>query len=44
MKKHLLVIARYKCDKQNLFENFISPKNKEYALKHNFNYIEIKND
>jgi hypothetical protein len=44
MNKHLLVIARYKCDKQNLFENFISPKNKEYALKHGFNYIEIKND
>ncbi|MDB4314575.1 hypothetical protein N9955_00950 [bacterium] len=41
--KHLLVIARYKCEKQKIFEEQISPKNKEYCEKHGINYIVIDN-
>jgi hypothetical protein len=44
MKKYLLVIARYKDQRQNFFENLISPLNKKYCEKWGFEYIEIKND
>lgn len=44
MKKYLIVIARYKDERQDFFEQIISPCNKNYCLKHDFEYIEIKND
>ena len=39
-----MVIARYKDWKQDFFETYMSPRNKEYCLRHDFEYIEIKND
>jgi hypothetical protein len=44
MKKYLIVIAKYKDERQDFFEQIISPCNKNYCLKHDFEYIEIKND
>jgi len=44
MKKYLLVIARYKDQRQDFFEKLISPLNKKYCEKWGFEYIEIKND
>jgi hypothetical protein len=44
MKKILFVIARYKDHRQNIFDEKISPRNKEYCDKHGFKYIEIKNN
>ena len=44
MKKYLMVIARYKDWRQEFFEKYMSPRNKEYCDIHNFEYIEIKND
>jgi len=44
MKKYLLVIARYKDHRQDFFEKFMSPRNKEYCERWGFEYIEIKND
>ena len=42
MKKYLMVIARYKDWRQDFFETYMSPRNKEYCALHNFKYIEIK--
>jgi len=42
MKKILFVIARYNDDRQQIFDEIISPRNKAYALKHGFKYVEIK--
>jgi hypothetical protein len=42
--KYLLVIANYKDYRQEFFDNHISPRNKEYCKKHNFEYIELKDD
>ena len=44
MKKYLLVIARYQNEKQDLYDKYIEPINKKYCLKHNFEYVCIKND
>src|SRR5574343_292810 len=44
MKKYLMVIARYKDWKQDFFETYMSPRNKEYCDIHGYEYIEIKND
>ena len=44
MKKILFVIAKYNDDRQKIFDEIISPRNKKYAEKHNFKYIEIKNE
>lgn len=41
MKKHLLVIARYPDQRQEIFDNFISPKNKEYCHRHGIEYWPI---
>ena len=40
-RKILLVVAIYPEKIQKIFNEFISPRNKEYALKHNYEYIEI---
>ena len=42
MKKYLMVIARYKDWRQEFFDTYMSPRNKEYCELHNFEYIEIK--
>lgn len=42
--KYLIVIAKYKDWKQEFFENFISPRNKEFCSINNYEYIEITND
>ena len=39
-----MVIARYKDWRQEFFDTYMSPRNKEYCELHNFEYIEIKND
>lgn len=44
MKKYLFVIARYKDERQDLFEKYISPKNKLYCKLHNLEYLEITNN
>jgi hypothetical protein len=43
VKKYLLVIARYEDERQEIFEKYISPKNKDYCLKHGAEYILIDN-
>lgn len=44
MKKILFVIAKYSDQRQNIFDDIISPRNKQYCEKHGFKYIEIKNN
>ena len=44
MKKYLLVIARYRDWRQEYFETYFSPRNREYCEKWGYEYIEIKND
>ena len=39
MKKILLVIANYRDNRQSLFDEKISPINKRYCDKHNFEYV-----
>lgn len=39
MKKFLFVIARYNDERQELFEKYISPKNKDYCFRHNLEYF-----
>lgn len=41
MKKYLYVIANYNDNRQELFNKFISPKNKKFCKIHNYEYIEI---
>jgi len=43
VKKYLLVIARYKDERQEIFEKFISPKNKDYCFRHKLDYLLIDN-
>ena len=43
MKKYLLVIARYQDERQEIFERFISPKNKAYCFMHNMEYLLVDN-
>lgn len=42
MRKFLLVIANYKDHRQNIFDNQISPRNKEFAQQHGYEYIVSK--
>ena len=42
MKKILLVFASYPDARQTFFDQYMSPRNKEYAKIHNFEYVEIK--
>ena len=44
MNKYFLVIARYKDEKQEIFDNHISPINQKYCDKHGFEYVVIGND
>ena len=44
MNKYFLVIARYKDEKQEIFDNHISPINQRYCDKHGFEYVVIGND
>lgn len=41
--KYLLVISRYNDIRQDIFERFISPKNKAYCYKHGIEYLLIDN-
>lgn len=43
MSKFLFVIARYSDNRQNLFEQYISPKNEDYCRRHGFEYILVDN-
>ena len=40
MKKYLMVIANYPDYRQNFFETYMSPRNKEYCKIHNYEYLE----
>ena len=44
MKKILFVIAKYNDNRQKIFDDIISPRNKQYCEKHGFKYVEIKNE
>ena len=44
MKKILLVFAAYPDDRQKFFDEYMSPRNQEYADKHGFEYLELKDD
>jgi hypothetical protein len=44
MKKYLMVIARYKDWRQEFFETYFSPRNREYCEKWGFEYLEITNE
>ena len=44
MNKYLIVISRYSDWRQDFFEKYFSPRNREYCEKWGFEYIEIKND
>lgn len=39
MNKYLLVIARYQDERQEIFEKYISPKNKDYCRRHGMEYL-----
>lgn len=39
MKKHLLVVANYKDERQEIFDKHYSVRNKEYCQKHGYEYI-----
>ena len=43
-KKFLMVIAKYPDWRQEFFDNYMSPRNKEYAKLHNFEYLEYTDD
>lgn len=43
MKKIIFVIADYKDNRQEIFEKYLSPRNKKYCDHHGFEYREIKN-
>lgn len=42
MKKVLLVFADYKDQRQNFFDQYMSPRNQMYADMHGFEYLELK--
>lgn len=44
MKKILFVIAKYNDYRQQIFDEIISPRNKEYCDKHGFKYVVIGNE
>src|SRR6478609_717189 len=39
--KYLFVLAAYKDYRQQIFNTYISPRNKEYCAKHGYKYVEI---
>jgi len=41
MKKFLFTIPRYPDFRQNIFSEKVSPRNKQYAEKHGFKYVEV---
>lgn len=43
MNKYLLVIARYQDERQEIFEKYISPKNKDYCFRHKMEYLLVDN-
>ena len=43
-KKYLMVIANYPDERQDFFEKYMSPRNKEYSRMHNYEYLEYKED
>lgn len=43
MKKIMFAIADYKDERQQIFEKYLSPRNKKYCDHHGFEYKEIKN-
>jgi hypothetical protein len=42
MRKIVFAIADYKDNRQNIFENYLSPRNKKYCDYHDYEYKEIK--
>ena len=40
MSNFLFVMANYQDARQDLFNNYISPRNREYTKLHNFEYLE----
>ena len=44
MKKVLLVFGSYADQRQQFFDTYMSPRNQEYADKHGFEYLELKDD
>jgi len=44
MKKVLLVFGSYADQRQQFFDSYMSPRNQEYADKHGFEYLEIKDN
>ncbi len=43
-KKYLMVIANYPDERQEFFEKYMSPRNKEYAKMHGYEYLEFKDN
>ena len=43
-KNYLMVIAKYPDWRQDFFESYMSPRNKEYSRLHNFEYLEYTKD
>lgn len=43
MNKFFITVARYNGEKQQIFDTYISPRNKTFCEKHNYKYIEILN-
>ena len=44
MKKVLLVFGSYADQRQKFFDTYMSPRNQEYADKHGFEYLELKDN
>lgn len=42
--KYFFVISCYKDHRQQIFDEIISPRNKEYCERHGFKYVEIRNE
>lgn len=40
--KYLMVIASYNDNRQKFFEEYMSPRNKEYCQQHGYEYLEIR--
>ena len=39
-----MVIANYPDERQEFFEKYMSPRNKEYAKMHGYEYLEYKDN
>lgn len=42
--KYLFVLAAYSDNRQQIFDEIISPRNKQYCEKHGFKYVEIRKE